>query len=75
MIDEFLGSNLSRDVRVECRPIRQSQDFASVWILHHNSAGFSMSFLDRSIQFALGDVLDLLVDGQNNIVARVRLDF
>ena len=42
-------------------------------ILHHNCAGRGVSFRHRGFQLTFGDVLDLLVDCQNHVFARIGL--
>ena len=65
--------NLFAQVRIERRPVRECQNFAGVRILDNYRARNRLCVMNRLIQFLLGDVLNILVDGQDQALARFRL--
>src|SRR5215469_14585539 len=75
MILEPLGGDFPGDVGIECGAVGQRQDFAGVRIFHDYRARLGAALLHRGFQFALGDVLDLLIDSQNDVLAGIRLFF
>ena len=73
VIFQFLRRDLAGQVGIERRPVGQRQDFSGLRILHNDGARLGMGLLHRRFQFAFRDVLDFLVDGQNDILARIGL--
>jgi hypothetical protein len=65
-----LGVDLLAQIRIECRPVGQRQNFSGVGIFHDHRAGNRLRVVNRLIQFFFGDVLNVLVDGQDQVLAR-----
>ena len=63
------------DVGIESRPVGERQDFSGVRVLDDHGTGDRLGVFDRLFEFALGDVLDFLVDGENEIFAGLGLLF
>ena len=53
-------------IRIERRKIRNRQQFSSARIFHDHGAGDGMRLLNRRVQLALGDVLNVLIQRQND---------
>src|SRR6266404_2530782 len=71
----FQGSrgNVVEGIRIEGRTAGERQNLARLWILHNHRSRFRVRGRDGALEFAFGDVLDLLVDGQDEVVAGFRL--
>ena len=55
--------------------VRQGQQLAGVCIHHHHAAGLGLLRLHLLLEFLVGVVLDLAVDGQLNILPILRRHF
>ena len=75
MVLEPLGGDGARIVRIKGGAVGQSQNFSGMGVFDDHRAGFGVGLLHRGFQFALSDVLDLLVDGENNVFSRLGLLF
>ncbi|MDV7394982.1 hypothetical protein RZS08_26590, partial [Arthrospira platensis SPKY1] len=59
-------------VGIEGRRIDQREDLASPCVQHHDTSSVSLVLLDRLAQRRIRNELDLLVDGQDEILAVLR---
>ena len=60
---QLLRGDLAGQVGVERGTVGQRQNFASARVLHDDGPTDGVGLLYRGVQLALGDVLDLLIDG------------
>ena len=60
-------------VGIEGRPVGQRENLAGAGILDDQSAREGVCFLDGLLEFALGDVLNIFVYGENDVLAGLRL--
>ena len=61
------------DVRIEGRTVGQRENFPSTWILYDDGACDGLGVGQPLLKFALGDVLNGTVDGEDEILPRIRL--
>ena len=57
------GCDLLAQIRIECGPVGQRQNFPGVRILDDDRTRNRLRVVNRLFQFLLGDVLNVLVDG------------
>ena len=70
MIAKQGGGRVSEIIGIEGRPYREPENLAGVRILHHHRAVQRMVLFHRVVQRALRHELNVLVDGQHQVVAR-----
>ena len=75
VVFQAFGPDFFAIVRIESGAIGERQDFAGVGIFHDHRAGDGFRLFHAALEFALGDVLDVLVDGEDEIFAWLRLLF
>ena len=72
-IGQRAGSNLFPQIRIEGRTVGQRQNLSRMRILNNHRPRNRTRVRDRLLQLLLRDVLNILVDRQDKILARLRL--
>ena len=67
--------NFLSNIRIECGPVGERQNLAGVRIFHDRRAGDGVGLFHPALQFPFGNVLNVLIDGEDNAVAGFRLLF
>src|SRR5216684_2098569 len=72
---QSLVANLLPNIRIERGPVRESQNLAGVGIFHDHRARDGVRLFHPAFEFPLGDVLNVLIDGEHDTVAGFGLLF
>src|SRR5208282_787978 len=67
--------NFLPNIRIECGPVGERQNLAGVRILHDRRAGNGVRLFHPALQFPFGNVLDVLIDGEDDAIAGFGLLF
>ena len=73
MVLQPLGPDFLGQIWIESGPIGERQNFAGARIFDNDGSGDGLRLLHRNFELPLGNVLDLLVDGENDVFARLGL--
>ena len=66
---------MAKLVGIERGPDGERENLAGVHVLHHHRAVERLRLLHRVVERALGHELDVLVDGEHEVLARLGLVF
>jgi len=72
-IGQCARSNLLPQIRIERRTVGQRQNLSGVRILDDHRPRNRLRIVNRLLELLLRDVLNILVDGQDKVLARLRL--
>ncbi len=66
---EGLVVNFLPEIGIECGPVGERQNLAGAGIFHNRRAGNGVRLFHPALEFPFGNVLDVLVDGEDEAVA------
>src|SRR5208337_4694514 len=67
--------NFLPNIRIECGPVGERKNLAGAGIFHDRRAGNGVRLFHPALQFPFGDVLDVLIDGEDDAIAGFGLLF
>src|SRR5260370_4303899 len=70
-----LVANFLPNIGIECGPVGERQNLSGVRVFHDHRAGYGVRLLHPAVEFAFGDVLDVLIDSKGDAVAGLGLLF
>ena len=73
MVFQGLRLDFLAVIWIECGAIREGENLSGVGIFDNNGTRDGFGFFHAALEFAFGDGLDILVDGEDEVVAGLGL--